>query len=76
MTEQPCLFFKMPEAFYCRIHADVRLSLTDERCRRGAGVSLTGSGLDANPDCQEGHDPRPAGPWTGDPADYDGDEGR
>lgn len=21
-------------------------------------------------------DPRPAGPWTGDPADYDGDEGR
>lgn len=21
-------------------------------------------------------DPRPAGPWTGDPADYNGDEGR
>ena len=38
MTE-PCMFPNLHEPFYCRIHADVRLRLTDERCRRG--VTLT-----------------------------------
>jgi len=38
MTE-PCMFPNLQEPFYCRIHADVRLRLTDERCRRG--VTLT-----------------------------------
>ena len=33
MTE-PCMFTPPHEPFYCRIHADVRLRLTDERCRR------------------------------------------
>ena len=32
----PCLFVPPHEPFYCRIHADVRLRLTDERCRRAA----------------------------------------
>jgi hypothetical protein len=43
-----------------------------------AGVSLTGSGptsVEGSPIDRDGQ-PRPAGPWTGDPADYDGDEGR
>lgn len=40
MTE-PCMFPNLHELFYCRIHADVRLRLTDERCRRG--VTLTAS---------------------------------
>ena len=30
----PCLFVPPHEPFYCRAHADVRLRLTDERCRR------------------------------------------
>lgn len=42
MTE-PCMFTPPREPFYCRIHADVRLRLTDERCRRAvAGADLAG----------------------------------
>jgi len=42
----PCLFVPPHEPFYCRIHADVRLRLTDERCRRAA----TPAPLDDNKD--------------------------
>lgn len=34
-----CQFTKGHERFYCRIHADVRLSLTDEQCRTAARLA-------------------------------------
>ena len=43
----PCLFVPPHEPFYCRIHADVRLALTDERCRRAE--------REARPDAEEHH---------------------
>lgn len=53
----------------------------DEKPRRGwahspsaALAALAALAPAAAPAARE--DPRPAGPWTGDPADYDGDEGR
>ena len=36
----PCLFVPPHEPFYCRIHADVRLRLTDEHCRRATPAPL------------------------------------
>jgi hypothetical protein len=46
MTDQPCLFVPPHEPFYCRIHADVRLSLNDERCGKARLVASRGEPAD------------------------------
>ena len=50
MTE-PCMFPNLHEPFYCRIHADVRLRLTDERCRRGVTFTQPQPDHAITPEC-------------------------
>jgi hypothetical protein len=50
------------------------VAVTTEEQRRIEQAFIDGS-VEGSPIDHDGQ-PRPAGPWTGDPADYDGDEGR
>lgn len=49
----PCQFGPRHEPFYCRIHGDVRLALTDERCRTGFRAALDAARSTATPGLRE-----------------------